>query len=187
MNGTERMVKDMLEQRGFRVLRNGWPDFLCLRKHVKKQGIYFDGTPALTEVYGLMAVEVKSPKDALSETQREVHKALWAVRIPVFVVRPPLDGSTGFKTRHFLTGGEITAFSDSVTSAKVKAEALQAQINCLQSQLAEINTRMDAASSVIGDARAALEEAVTPSSHQVEYEEVRTWRLPDKASDEAAP
>ena len=179
MNATEQMVKTMLEQRGFRVLRNGWPDFLCIRKHVKQQGGYFDGNPAMTEVLGLMAVEVKGSKDKLSESQLEVHKALRAVRIPVYVVRTPLDGENGFRTRHSLTSGEISHFTDSVTKARTKAKALQTEIDRLQSQLAELNAQMDSAAGVIGDAQAVLEETHNkPSDPLAEHEEVKGWVIP---------
>jgi hypothetical protein len=43
MNGAERTVKAMLEERGYRVLRNGWPDFLCVRKYIKNNGKFWDG------------------------------------------------------------------------------------------------------------------------------------------------
>jgi VRR-NUC domain len=73
MNATERMVKEMLEKRGFRVLRNGWPDFFALRKDVVG--------------WDIMAVEVKNGKDTASDAQEKMHRALDAAHIPVFIAR----------------------------------------------------------------------------------------------------
>jgi Holliday junction resolvase len=70
MNKLERAVKEVLEQQGFDVLRNGWPDFLCVRGR------------------GLMAVEVKSDYGRISDEQLKIYEALRAANIPVFVVRP---------------------------------------------------------------------------------------------------
>jgi hypothetical protein len=90
MNKLEKSVKETLEQQGFRVLRNGWPDFLCVR--VDHRGM------------GLVAVEVKSDYGRISDEQLEIHAALRAARIPVFVVRP--NARPDFKHVQFVTNIE---------------------------------------------------------------------------------
>jgi len=67
-----------LEREGFRVLRNGWPDFLAIRK-----------VGATWDVWG---IEVKSGKDAVSEPQKKMHRAFKAARImTVFIARLTSD------------------------------------------------------------------------------------------------
>jgi hypothetical protein len=39
MNKNEEAVKLLLEAQGFKVLRNGWPDFLCIRRGDEKCGL----------------------------------------------------------------------------------------------------------------------------------------------------
>jgi hypothetical protein len=190
MNLFEQNVKKMLEDRGFRVIRNGWPDFLCLRKHVKQQGVFSSGKPNFVERYGLMGVEVKSRSDRLSATQIEVHKALQAARIPVFVVRPDDFNDERFRTRHFLTGGEIGHFSDGIERARREAEHLQSEIDHLHRRLHELRGMMEAASTYLGDAGEILEQ-LDYGAELVEHEEVDSWPLPDpprhSTADEAAP
>lgn len=70
MNGFEEAVREELEDSGWTVYRNGWPDFLCRRK----KGHDFE----------YKAVEVKTVKDRLRSNQYEVLMAL-ADLIPVSV------------------------------------------------------------------------------------------------------
>jgi len=69
VNVGESVIRTQLEQRGFTVLRGGWPDFLALK----------DG-------HGL-GVEVKGYGDSLSRTQRAMGRALGELGLPVLVVR----------------------------------------------------------------------------------------------------
>src|ERR1700738_1484046 len=149
MNKLEESVKKMLEIRGFSVLRSGWPDFLCTRRYTKQlPGTNITGEPVFVDEYGVMGVEVKSAKDKLTPTQETVHKVLRAARIPIFVVRP--GDMPKFKTRHFLTIGEITHFKDGVGRARVEAKRVQQQIEQLQTRLRDLHDDMERASTIIG-------------------------------------
>ena len=77
MNPAEQVVRSHLERQGFRILRNGWPDFLALRK--------------TTAGWEVMAVEVKNGKDEISEAQGKMHRALHTAHIPVWVARVSSD------------------------------------------------------------------------------------------------
>lgn len=68
MNNTETAVAEALRTEGWTVLRRGWPDFLCHR----------DGMAA--------AIEVKSPRDRLSEDQVQIHRVLVRCGLPVQTV-----------------------------------------------------------------------------------------------------
>ena len=65
MNKRELVVKSKYEALGWKVLRNGAPDFICLK--VDPNG----------EITDVLAVEVKSPTDAMRYEQ-EVYKKLLA-------------------------------------------------------------------------------------------------------------
>jgi hypothetical protein len=64
----ENRVAEDYRRRGFKVLRRGWPDFLCISP---------DGD--------VVAVEVKSMSDALSPAQKEMHAALRDAGVEVVV------------------------------------------------------------------------------------------------------
>ena len=73
MNTSERQVNEELTKRGWRVLRNGAPDFFCIRDVDGKRQI--------------LAIEVKVGKDRPSAAQLEVHDLLRKAGIPVHVIR----------------------------------------------------------------------------------------------------
>ena len=74
------------EKRGYRVLKNGWPDFLAYRE--------IDGK------LEVVAVEVKAGTDTVKPEQRENHKILHQLGIPVDVywVESPASGTPHFGT-----------------------------------------------------------------------------------------
>lgn len=69
MNVYEQEIKRKLEEQGIKVLRNGWPDFLCQE--------------AGGEVF---AVEVKRKNDTLSAQQQAVHHLLKKTGLFVYVI-----------------------------------------------------------------------------------------------------
>jgi len=67
-------AKREMESMGWMVLQNGFPDFFCFRK--TKNGDY-----------QYKFVEVKSPKDKLTPSQKIVHKVFCDLGIPVEIKR----------------------------------------------------------------------------------------------------
>lgn len=76
MNVLESQLRTMLEQRGWTVYSNGWPDFLCYRARDART----------------FAVEVKAPRDKLRPNQVAVHELLIRNGIHVAVGRPEAAG-----------------------------------------------------------------------------------------------
>lgn len=157
MNETERVIKQMLEQRGFRVLRNGWPDFLCIKETLGPLRNYTGWNGQLTvqaeKIKGICAVEVKSGKDKLSDEQKAVHQALAAVRVPVYVVRPE-SAANNLKVRRFLTYAEIKNLGSHAEDAKQKLLKLRADVVKLESYLNEINAAIETTSAICQSAEA---------------------------------
>jgi hypothetical protein len=65
----ERKMAETMANQGYRVLRNGWPDFLAIRGSVA------------------VGIEVKRPRERLHERQSKMHLALEQAGIPVIVAR----------------------------------------------------------------------------------------------------
>lgn len=65
-NELEKKVRAAYEAKGWTVLRDGWPDFLCIRKRA-------DGTIELS------GVEVKSKNDLLRDNQKKMLASLSTV------------------------------------------------------------------------------------------------------------
>jgi hypothetical protein len=77
MNAKEREFKELVEATGFRVRRNGWPDFAI----VDERGAIFS------------TVELKVGFDRVSREQELMHDALRAADVPVVVVQEwEIDG-----------------------------------------------------------------------------------------------
>lgn len=70
MNTREREFKELVESTGFRVRRNGWPDFAI----VDERGNIFS------------TVELKCGFDKISREQELMHEALQAADVPVVIV-----------------------------------------------------------------------------------------------------
>lgn len=70
MNDFERDFNDRMTQLGFTVLRNGWPDFLCMSRD------------------GGFAVELKRGQDRVSAHQKQMHEALKNLGVAIVVARP---------------------------------------------------------------------------------------------------
>lgn len=75
MNAYELWLKQKLEEKGWTVLRNGWPDFLCFKGDLFKP----------TEV---LAVEGKRGTQLLTYDQLQIHTILRAAGVPCEVLRP---------------------------------------------------------------------------------------------------
>jgi hypothetical protein len=88
VNKLERAVKAEYDKEGWTALRDGWPDFLFVRK--------VDGK------LQIRAVEVKGRKDSVRSNQREVIDALAAF----IQVRLAVEGP-GFGTTHNVDGCEF--------------------------------------------------------------------------------
>jgi hypothetical protein len=126
VNASEQVVREELEQRGFTVYRNGWPDFLAVRK-TQLQG---------KECLGVMGIEVKSGKDKLSEQQAIIHRILRQARFPIHVVSTQTIKDLKPTTRTMLTEREIF---DAHTGLKGIAE----EINRLQKRIEELSKVVD--------------------------------------------
>jgi hypothetical protein len=74
LNPHEQAVADELRADGWKVLRNGWPDFLATRGDEVR------------------LIEVKSPGDSLRVEQKRLHRALRTLGIEVELVRPKIEG-----------------------------------------------------------------------------------------------
>jgi hypothetical protein len=86
MKKTEDVVRREYEAAGYRVLRNGWPDFLMLK----------DGEPAF-------CVEVKTNNgggggEQLHEGQAEMHAALHSIGLPTLIRFVPGPNQTVTET-----------------------------------------------------------------------------------------
>ena len=73
MNYVESCAVRLLERSGVRVVRTGWPDFLCVDKELNPNRIY--------------AVEMKSENDKLRANQRTMHMLLEDAGIHTFTLR----------------------------------------------------------------------------------------------------
>lgn len=122
MNVSERAVKEALENRGFTVHRNGWPDFLAVRQ-MEGYG---------TKTIGIMGIEVKTGNDKLRPEQKIIHHLLRQARLPVHVLTPgsaKLDGR--LPSCHLLTEREVE-------QARTAAAQITAQIATLEARLADL-------------------------------------------------
>lgn len=133
MNGNEQIVFQALQQRGFRVITRGWPDFLC----VKHKWLPDQRTWDAREVIGAMAVEVKAGKDQLSADQEQVHSVLKAASIPVYVIRP----EDAAKKRSFATTQFIT--SDHLLAMQHRLRALENECLALKQIVAEATALLE--------------------------------------------
>lgn len=72
MTAAEKRVAYDLRKAGWRVLKRGWPDFLCIRS-------FFGDEPEI------VAVEVKSPKDKVTLAQQRMHRVLLKAGVKTYV------------------------------------------------------------------------------------------------------
>ena len=161
VNRLEQEVKEKLEGRGYTVLRNGWPDFLCIRKVSKRTRTTY-GYEHHTEVYGLMGVEVKARGDKVSEDQRAVHRALRAAGIPVYVMGlDALDNGERISTKRFLTHADIKLLKAHGEALKADLAFLEGQIHKKREDISAFYGHVDALSLTLDAATVALEEVAS--------------------------
>lgn len=113
MNEFEDKVKHYLEQRGYEVIRNGWPDFLCVNQH---RGRGF-----------LMCVEVKNYDDKLSAEQKRIHGLLQLAGIPVYVLRPDQLAEAKRSGKALMTPGECASHRRLIKELQWNIESLLGQ------------------------------------------------------------
>lgn len=87
MNKSEIEAREQLIQEGWKVLRNGWPDFLCTR--------------IVNGEMEFMAVEVKFNGDTLREEQLFVKEFFRLINIPYRVISVGKKHSKPLQTRPF--------------------------------------------------------------------------------------
>ncbi|MDP7305989.1 MAG: VRR-NUC domain-containing protein, partial [Pirellulaceae bacterium] len=81
------LLYEAMQKRGWRVFRNGWPDFLVLDKNTAKG----------------CAIEFKAKGDQIRPAQTEMHAALQELGIPTHIVREDfVDGLKKARTGFFM-------------------------------------------------------------------------------------
>ena len=159
MNISEKLIKEKLEDRGFEVLRNGWPDFLCIRKTQRYAGKDMHDNEVYEEISGSFAVEVKY-RSGLSAEQKAVHKVLKAARIPVYIIRPDdVIDRINPRRRVFLTNAEISHLKDMAGHAGKRATDLHAELEKLKTRILEIQRMIEAAGAHLVEAEFLIEPA----------------------------
>jgi Holliday junction resolvase len=118
MTEEEEKLCRALTDKGFEVLRRGWPDFLVL-----------NGTHGF-------AIELKIGNDKVSEDQTRMHEALARFGIRVFVAREDFLTAVRKKGRALLTPHAISALKHEV---EVVRHELQVQAHTLSNLEAEID------------------------------------------------
>ena len=83
MSKFEDQVQAWLEDKGWTVLRSGWPDFFCLKYHAPKGNL-----PANGAGYRGFGLELKQGADFMRENQLAMHDALAKIGFPSYVMRP---------------------------------------------------------------------------------------------------
>ena len=132
---SEQWVKEQLEERGWRVLRNGWPDFFCVRER------YYHVLDTKEVKYA--AVEVKAGNDKVSPAQDSMHWALQKAGLSVVVINPD-HLRQDFKFMHGRTGngvapsisqevllGHVNGLKNRLDKARKDVESLEAEIKTL--------------------------------------------------------
>jgi hypothetical protein len=130
MNPKENALAKAMQKRGWRVYRNGWPDFLVL-----------DGKFSSPRGCG---VEFKARGDTLSQDQKEMHQALALLGIPTHIVREDWKNTLPDVRRGFFTPADLE-------SLREKHKWVTRQHEAIKAQLDELTTEMDMASVIFGD------------------------------------
>jgi hypothetical protein len=127
MNSNEQIVADYLSKKGHRVIRRGWPDFLCVKQQYNRILKEYTGNFS-----GVLAVEVKSGRDQLSEDQKIVHAVLKLAGIPTYTIRPEdMDKA--------LAPGRLKLWStEEVNRIQQRIYALEAQAAASQKEMADL-------------------------------------------------
>lgn len=127
MNGFEKKVAEHLAKQGYEVLRNGWPDFLCIKRGPFKVSAF--------------CVEVKTQKDKLSEAQVKIHKILKAMGVPVYVMRERDLVESKKKGKALFCESDLTRINHQLAQLAHEVSRLhdaEKQINELRELIAEV-------------------------------------------------
>jgi hypothetical protein len=127
VNATEQKAKDLLEKLGWRVLRNGWPDFLCES----------DAGKGYCKVVG---VEIKSPSDRLSSEQQLMHSALLRIGIPIFTLCPDHITELEVEKRPIVQLETRQAVHVSITHIEARLRDAKTLANQLEFELQQAKT-----------------------------------------------
>jgi hypothetical protein len=124
MTRFETIVHKWLHSNGWTVLTRGWPDFLCVKTGIR--GVQ------------VMAVEVKSATDKLSDAQKQVHELLQILGVPVHVVREKVFDELK------RPGVSRLAWSEhDIRGAKSQLENLQLQVEGLKGAIERMQSYID--------------------------------------------
>jgi hypothetical protein len=108
MTTSELAFAESMDRRGWRFLKNGWPDFLFYNPVVSKS----------------FACEFKAPGDRLRPEQVEMHKWLRASGLIVHVATYDFDPTSVFK-QSLMTPGSVASMKNSINKLKEEVEQQQ--------------------------------------------------------------
>jgi len=120
MNDFESACKNILEKKGYIVLRNGWPDFLVLSSDYKRG----------------YALELKRNGDKLSDAQNAMHTALARFGILTHVLRNEQALRTIKSGRVLLHEGDLRSMESRLRDAREKAEQAISDVAHMENELA---------------------------------------------------
>ena len=130
MNPKEAALAKAMQKRGWRVYRNGWPDFLVL-----------DGKSSSPKG---CAVEFKARGDSLSDDQKEMHKGLGLLGIPTHIVREDWKTTLPEVRRGFFTPSDLK-------SLQRKQAQVTRSYHDLRKYLDDLNKEIETASVIFDD------------------------------------
>jgi len=114
MNKLEEIAKVYLEKQGYKVYRNGWPDFLVTDSSGKKG----------------FCIEVKSKSDNLSTEQKNIHRFLQLLGVPTYTFKENADDATKFKGRRFITRVVCESLKERVKNVENKIYGVKHELEC---------------------------------------------------------
>ena len=128
MNEGEQKLHNALTRKKWKVLRNGWPDFLVIKT---------PNDPRKRR--SAMAIEFKNKKtgDKLSSAQKEMHEAFKILGIPVHIMDNSSHLAVKAIERKFLELRPITWLQKELATQKLALENMEADVLFLEKQLEE--------------------------------------------------
>ena len=124
MTPSEDIAKQIFERKGFTVLRNGWPDFLCYKDN------------GFGEVR-VLCVEVKTKGDGLRPEQERMHEVLKRMGFPVSVMYEE-------DVKEFKKYGKAVALQESKEELLRKVANLESDVRNTMSNLEQLKRDLDA-------------------------------------------
>ncbi len=128
MNEGEQKLHNALTQKKWKVLRNGWPDFLVIKT---------PNDPSKRR--SAMAIEFKNKKtgDKLSSAQKEMHEAFKILGIPIHIMDNSTPAAVKAIERKFLELRPITWLQQELEIQKRVLENMEANVLSLEKELEE--------------------------------------------------